>query len=144
MKTNTKTLEFTFERTIPAPPEEVYAAWLNPKIPGNPWHVADKFLLNPKVDGFFYWTFQGTPHYGRFTEMERPDRIQHTWVSPNTLGEESTVTVTFNKKGDGTLMTLVHSNLPDNDKARSHEKGWNYFLNIFPEQFGDASRKQDR
>ena len=144
MKTNMKTLEFTFERTIPAPPEEVYEAWLNPKIPGNPWHVADKFLLDPKVDGFFYWTMKGTSHYGRFTEMERPGRIQHTWVSPSTLGEESTVTVTFQKKGENTLMTLVHSDLPDTDGGRSHEKGWNYFLNIFPEQFGDAAHKQDR
>jgi len=62
-------------------------------------------------------------------------------MSPNTLGQESTVTVTFQKNGENTLMTLVHSDLPDDDKARSHEKGWNYFLNIFPEQFGNASRK---
>jgi uncharacterized protein YndB with AHSA1/START domain len=141
MKKSTKTLEFKFERTIPAPLDEVYDAWLNPKIPGTPWHEADKLILNPKVDGFFYWLIRGTPHYGRFTEIERPGRIQHTWVSPNTLGEESMVTVTFTKQGEDTLMTLVHSGLPDDDKARSHEKGWNYFLGRFSEQFGDASRK---
>ena len=38
--------------------------------------------------------------------------MQHTWVSPNTLGEESTVTLTFQKQGEETLMTLVHSGLP--------------------------------
>ena len=141
MKKSTKTLEFKFERTIPAPLDEVYDAWLNPKIPGTPWHEADKLILNPKVDGFFYWLIRGTPHYGRFTEIERPGRIQHTWVSPSTLGEESMVTVTFTKQGEDTLMTLVHSGLPDDDKARSHEKGWNYFLGRFSEQFGDASRK---
>ena len=118
MKQSTKTLEFKFERTIPASPGEVFDAWLNPKIPGNPWNAADKLMLNPNVDGFFYWTFRGTPHYGRFTEVARPGRIQHTWMSPNTLGEESTVTVTFEKKGEDTLMTLVHSDLPDDDKAR--------------------------
>ena len=141
MKKSTKTLEFKFERTIPAPLDEVYDAWLNPKIPGTPWHEADKLILNPKVDGFFYWLIRGTPHYGRFTEIERPGRIQHTWVSPSTLGEESMVTVTFTKQGEDTLMTLVHSGLPDDDKARSHEKGWNYFLGRFSEQFGDTSRK---
>ena len=132
-----KTLEFKFERTIPAPPDEVFDAWLNPKIPGNPWNAADKLILNPKVDGCFYWTFKstGTPHFGRFTEVARPGRIQHTWMSPNTLGQESTVTLTFEKKGDGTLMTLIHSGLPDDEKARSHEKGWGYFLGMFPEQF---------
>ena len=97
--------------------------------------------MNPKVDDFFYWLFKGTAHYGLFVEVDRPNRIQNTWVSPNTLGLESTVTVTFHKKGEGTVMTLVHSGLPDDDKARSHEKGWNYFLGIFTEKFGDASRK---
>jgi len=98
-------------------------------------------MLNPKVDGFFYWTIRGIPHYGRFTEMERASRIEHTWVSPNTLGEESTVTITFKKRGENTLMTLIHSNLPDSDLAKTHEQGWNYFLGIFPEQFGDASSR---
>ena len=144
MNKSAKTIEFKFERTIPAPPSEVYDAWLNPKIPGNPWNAAEKFMLDPKVDGLFYWTLKGTSHYGRFTEIERPGRIQHTWVSPNTLGEESTVTVTFQRKGEDTLMTLVHSDLPDHELAKGHEKGWNYFLAIFHEQFGNGARKKYR
>jgi uncharacterized protein YndB with AHSA1/START domain len=139
MSKSMKTLQFKFERTIPASPAEVFDGWLNPKIPGNPWNMADKLLLDPKVDGFFYWAVKGTPHYGRFTEMERPARIEHTWMSPNTLGEESMVTVTFQKKGDETLMTLMHSGLPDTEGGRGHEAGWNYFLNTFPEQFGPGS-----
>ena len=144
MAKTTKTLEFTFERTIPAPPSEVFDAWLNPKIPGNPWNAAEKFILDPKVDGLFYWTLKGTPHYGRFTEIERPGRMRHTWVSPKTLGQESIVTLTFEKQGEGTLMTLVHSDLPDHDLARGHEKGWNHFLETYREQFGNGSRKEYR
>jgi uncharacterized protein YndB with AHSA1/START domain len=136
----TKSIEIKVERTIPASPGEVFDAWLNPKIPGTPWHESDKLILNPKVDGFFYWLIRGTAHYGRFVEMERPDRMRHTWMSRNTLGEESIVTVTFKKQGGDTLMTLVHSGLPDTDEGRSHENGWNYFLDIFPKQFGDALR----
>jgi len=141
MENSKKTLEFKFERTIPAPPDEVFGGWLDPKIPGNPWNMAEKLLLNPKVDGFFYWLVKGNSHYGRFTEMERPSRIQHTWMSRSTLGEETRVTLSFKKQGEGTLMTLVHSDLPDTDGGRGHEKGWNYFLNIFPEQFGNDSRR---
>jgi uncharacterized protein YndB with AHSA1/START domain len=137
----TKTIEIRVERTIPAPCAEVFDAWLNPKIPGNPWNAAEKFMLAPKVDGLFYWTLKGTSHYGRFTKVERPERIEHTWVSPNTLGEESTVTVSFKKQGEGTLMTLVHSGLPDTDRGRTHENGWNYFLGIFHKQFGNGSRR---
>jgi uncharacterized protein YndB with AHSA1/START domain len=142
MKASTKTLEFRFERTIPAPAGEVFDAWLNPKVPGNPWNAADKVIFNPKVDGLFYWALRGTAHYGCFTAVERPERIRHTWVSPNTLGEESIVTLTFKKQGQDTLMTLVHSDLPDTDAGRGHEKGWNYFLGMFTEQFGNGSRKR--
>jgi hypothetical protein len=63
-------------------------------------------------------------------------------MSPNTLGQESIVTLTFKKQGEVTLMTLVHSELPDHELARGHEKGWNYFLQIFHEQFGSGSRKK--
>ena len=142
MKKLAKTLEFKFERTIPAPATEVYDAWLDPKIPGNLWNFADKLILNPKVDGVYYVFAGETPHYGRFTQADRPARLQHTWVSPHTLGQESLVTVTFKKQGDETLMTLVHSDLPDTDGGRRHEDGWNYFLNIFPDQFGKKSSKK--
>ena len=135
MTTETKTIEVKVERTIQASPAEVFEAWLDPKVPGNPWSMAEKLLLNPVVDGLFYWKISGTPHYGRFTEVGRPGRIQHTWVSPNTLGLESMVTVTFTQQGKETLMTLVHSGLPDTDAGRGHEKGWNFFMGNFHEKF---------
>ena len=134
-----KTIEVRVERSLPASPGEAFDAWLNPKIPGNPWNMADKLLLNPTVDGFFFWAIKGTPHYGRFIAVQRPSRIEHTWMSPNTSGLESTVTLTFEEKGKHTLMTLVHSGLPDTDGGRSHNKGWNFFLDGFLGQFTEGS-----
>jgi uncharacterized protein YndB with AHSA1/START domain len=142
MNRSAKTIEVKVERTIPAPAGEVFDAWLDPKVPGNPWNMAEKLLLNPQVDGFFYWLVHGTSHYGRFTEVERPHRLQHTWMSRGTSGEESTVTVTFQKKGENTLMTLVHSGLPDTDGGRGHEKGWNFFLDRFAQKFAAGARKE--
>ena len=142
MENSNQTLEFRFERTIPAPLAKVFDGWLDPKVPGNPWNAAEKFLLDAKVDGLFFWTLNGTSHYGRFMVFERPIRIQHTWVSPKTLGKESTVTVTFKQQGEDTLMTLVHSGIPDTDEGKGHEKGWNYFLDMFPKQFRNSSRKE--
>jgi uncharacterized protein YndB with AHSA1/START domain len=139
MMNNAKTIEFKVQRTIPTSAGEAFDAWLNPKIPGNPWNAAEKLLLDPKVDGFFYWAVRGTPHYGRFTQVERPARIEHTWMSPNTSGLESTVTVTFEEKAEDTLMTLVHSGLPDTNGGRSHDKGWNYFLDGFLEHLAKKS-----
>ena len=54
------------------------------------------------------------------------------------------MTATFKKQGKDTLMTLVHSGLPDTDGGGGREKGWNYFLEILREQFGDGSRKNYR
>jgi uncharacterized protein YndB with AHSA1/START domain len=142
MNESPKTIQFKFERMIPAPTGEVFDAWLNPKVPGTTWHEADKLLLNPKVDGFFYWLIRGNAHYGRFTEVQRPARLQHTWMSRSTLGEESTVTVTFQQHGEGTLMTLVHSGIPDSDPGRGHEQGWNYFLGKFTEELGGAAHQR--
>ena len=48
------------------------------------------------------------------------------------------MTVTFKGKGEATVMTLVHSGLPDTDGGRSHEKGWNFFLDGFQSQLAKS------
>ena len=81
MSESKKTLEFKFERKIPAPINEVFDSWLDPKVPGTTWNAAEKFVMDAKVDGLFYWLLKGTSHYGRFTEFSRPNRLEHTWMS---------------------------------------------------------------
>jgi len=143
MTTSTKTVEIKVARTIPAPPGEVFDAWLDPKIPGTPWHEHVKLIVDPKVDGLWYWlALRGTAHYGRFIEIDRPGRIQHTWVSRNTLGEESIVRVTFERKGEDTLLTLLHSGLPNDDMAKAHEKGWNSIFDKFSNIFASGSQRR--
>jgi len=138
MNDTVKKISVKVERIIPAAPGEVFDAWLNPTIKGTPWQMNDKLIFDPKIDGLWYWLIGGTAHYGRFTTLDRPGKIQHTWVSPYTLGEESTVTVTFAIQGDETVMTLVHSDLPDTEGGRGHEEGWNSFFEVFAKQFGNA------
>jgi uncharacterized protein YndB with AHSA1/START domain len=132
MTTDLRTLDLTIERMIPASPSEVFDAWLDPTHPGSPWHTAVKLIFNPAVDGLFYW---GTPtdggekpHYGRFTVVERPRKIEHTWMSPHTRGLESIVTLTFEPSGEETRVTLRHAKLPDDELARGHEGGWAHLL----------------
>jgi uncharacterized protein YndB with AHSA1/START domain len=136
MTTLAETVEISVERTIPATPAEVFDAWLDPTVPGAFGHENEQLIVDLKKDGLWYWRSRGgTPHYGRFIEIARPGRIQHTWMSPNTLGKESIVTVTFQKKESGTLMTILHSGLPSAEMAAAHEKGWNYILDGFSNSF---------
>ena len=142
MTTPTKTADIKVERTIPAPPSDVFDAWLDPTIPGTPWHDNEKLIVNPQVDGLWYWrSLGGTPHYGRFMEIDRPGLIRHSWMSPNTLGQESIVTVTFEQKGDGTLLTVRHSGLPNEGTATAHEKGWISISDRLSHIFAGGSRR---
>lgn len=137
--TSAKTMEITVERTIPATPAEVFDAWLDPAVPGAFGHENEQLIVDLKPDGLWYWRSRGgTPHYGRFLEIARPARIQHSWMSPNTLGKESIVTVTFRMKESGTLMTIQHSGLPNPEMAAAHEKGWNSILDRFSSSFADG------
>jgi uncharacterized protein YndB with AHSA1/START domain len=147
MTTTTRTVEITVQRTIPAPPSEVFDAWLDPAVPGTLWHGHKKVIFNPEIDALWYLLSlthrrEGTPHYGRFIEIDRPSRLQHSWMSRNTLGEETTVTVSFQKEGEGTLMTILHSGLPKADMATAHEKGWNSILDKFSKTFVSGSHRR--
>src|SRR5229473_2059351 len=55
--------------------------------------------LNAVVDGLFYLAVKHEertwPHYGRFLQVDRPRRVEYTWMSEATKGAESIVTVTM-------------------------------------------------
>lgn len=138
--TRQKTIELTLTRSIPASPEEVYSVWIDPKSPGSPWFGAAKAIVQPSVDGLFYHLvqFEGHDwaHYGRFVTLERSSRIEHTWVSEATRGLESRVSLTFEPQAGGTLVTLRHENLPDDDMGRRHGDGWGFVLDMIAQRFG--------
>jgi uncharacterized protein YndB with AHSA1/START domain len=140
MKSETKTIDLEVTRSIPASPTEVFDGRLDPKCPGTPWSEAAELVLDPKAGALFYYLFINEaggrkPHYGRFTIVDRPSKVQYTWMSLHTHGLESLVTVTFQKKGADTFLTLRHENLPDDEYGRGHEKGWGYLVSRFAERF---------
>jgi len=126
--------DLTVTRTIPAPAERVFDVWIDPKSPGGPWFGAARVILNPVVDGLFYLAaeHQGRtwPHYGRFLQIDRPRRIEYTWMSEGTKGAESVVTLTFEPRGDETEVTLRHSGVPDDETGRKHKDGWAWILDM--------------
>lgn len=137
-----KTTDITVSRTIPAPAANVFDAWIDPKIPGGPWFGAKRVILNPVVDGLFYNAVEHEgrtwPHYGRFVRVERPNLLEHTWVSEATKGMESVVTLTLQPDGEGTRVTLHHSGVPDDELGRQHEEGWTMILSMLAEALAQA------
>lgn len=126
--------DVTVARTIPALAEEVFDLWMDPKRPGGPWFGAERLILNPVVDGLFYLAVKHEariwPHYGRFLQIDRPRRIEHTWMSEGTKGAESIVTVTIEPRGDNTEVTLHHAGIQDDETGPQHKDGWNWLLSM--------------
>ena len=137
-----KTMELNINRSIAATPAEVYDAWLDPNSPVNPFNGAKKVVFDPRVGALYHFThMQGEverPHYGRFEELQRGARIRMTWMSNHTRGLESIVTVTFKAKGEDTLLTLKHANLPDDDMGAAHDEGWKHFMGLLEQRFATA------
>jgi len=135
-----KLIDITVTRAIPAPVEKVFDVWMDPKSPGGQWFGVERVILNPVVDGLFYFAVKHEgrtwPHYGRFIVIERPRRVEYTWVSEATQGVETVVAVTFEPRGDQTEATLRHSGVPDDEMGRRHKEGWTWVLSMLAERFG--------
>jgi uncharacterized protein YndB with AHSA1/START domain len=114
------TIEFTVSAVIPASPQNVYDAWLDSdghtKMTGSPAHatanVGDSF---DAWDGYIS---------GRNLELDPGRRIIQSWRGSTykDSDDDSQIEVTFEPVDGGTKVTLIHSNVPD-DQA-SHQPGW--------------------
>jgi uncharacterized protein YndB with AHSA1/START domain len=132
-------IEISVSRAIPASPGEVFDVWLDRNSPGGPWFGTERVIINPVVDGLFYHSVRhegrSWAHYGRFVRLDKPRIIEHTWVSEATRGIESTVTVTLEPRGNESLLTLRHWNLPDDAMGRRHKDGWTFVVGAISERF---------
>jgi uncharacterized protein YndB with AHSA1/START domain len=98
-----KLTDITVTRTILGPAEKIFDVWMDPKSPGGPWFGADRVIVNPVVDGLFYLAVKHEgrtwPHFGRFITIERPRRVEYTWMSEATKGSNRSSSLRSNQKG---------------------------------------------
>lgn len=69
---------------------------------------------------------------GEFVEITPPTRLVFTfgWEGDdNPIGAGSTtVSYDLEPDGDGTMLTLTHTGLPDEEAARMHAMGWDHYM----------------
>jgi len=114
------------ERTMRGSASELYRAWTEGfdrwfAVPGTV--VMDACVGRP----FYFETeFEGAhhPHYGRFVTLEPPRRLALTWVTTETGGAETVVTVELTELRAGCLLRLSHSGFLDEPARRRHEEAW--------------------
>jgi len=124
-------------KTIHAPIEKVFDAWLNPEM-------LSKFILpmpgmpHPQIEtdacegGNFTIIMQvgddKIPHTGKYVEISRPNKLIFTWESPFSI-DGSTVTLELSDLGENkTSIHLTHIKFPDEESRVNHEGGWENIL----------------
>ena len=124
-----RTATVTREVRIAATPETIFAFFTDP-VKLMRWKgVAASLDATPGGE----FRVDVTPRdvvVGEYVEVDPPKRIVFTWgwegsaeVPPGT----STVEITLTPDGDETVVTLVHSGIPE-PAAPVHAQGWDHFL----------------
>lgn len=125
------------KKTIRAPIEKVFDAWLNPQtlaqfilpMPGMPKPEVE---TDAREGGHFTIIMQvgddKIPHTGKYLEIDRPNKIVFTWESPFSP-EGSTVTLDFSVvEQNATNVNLAHVKFIDEESRANHEGGWTNIL----------------
>jgi len=127
------TPSLTIKRRLNASAAEVYEAWTDPELllrwfgPENV--VAQEAQIDPRVDGAYRVVMiedNGERHEvsGRYLEVVENEKLVFSWSWVTTPERVSRVTVTFKQDADGTILTLLHEKLFDDQAVRGHTHGW--------------------
>lgn len=108
--------------TLPASPERIYTAWLSSG--GHSAMTGTVSASEPIVNGQF--SSREGYIYGHYLVLEENRRIVMAWRSSQfpLQAPHSRVDVTLQASPEGTLLSLVHSNIPDG-QSRIYRRGWN-------------------
>ena len=126
----------TVKRRFKAPPAKVFAAFTDPEKvkhwmgPGEMKAVLAEGEV--RIGGRYRWVMQSPAGQqmevsGVYREIVPNEKLVFTWawkVAPPDTSHESLVTVLLKPDGEGTLFTLTHENLYDEDSRNGHERGW--------------------
>lgn len=136
----------TLVRRIKAPPARVWAAITQPELMLQWWGPDAGPTLSVVADvrpgGRFSVVFRllnGDEHNptGTYREVIPERKLVFTWDLPEAQEPESLVTFQLEPFDGGTVLTLTHEHLPDEETRKSHEAGWNGLLDKLPAFLGD-------
>jgi activator of HSP90 ATPase len=109
---------------IPATPDEVYDAFMDPKKHSE--FTGSKATVSPRVGGKF--TAWDGYISGRNLELEKGKKIVQEWVTSEWPQDypPSRLELTFKDVGGNTELTMLHSDIPA-EQANELAEGWTDF-----------------
>ncbi len=115
---------FTLSGIVPATASEIYEAWLSTK--GHAAMTGSPTQMDGKVGGKFS-AWDGYI-FGTILELKPDRRIVQAWRTSEFPDEapDSRLEILLEEVEGGTKVTLIHSDLPDN-QAGSYLQGWEDF-----------------
>ncbi len=129
-------LSLTTSRTINAPAERVFNAWLDPAMlarfmtPG-PGMTVPKAEADPTEGGRFAIVMKAgddeIPHAGTYLKINPHSQLVFTWESPFSV-DGSTVTLDLSEVDGGTEVTLTHVKFASEETRDNHLGGWGAIL----------------
>lgn len=139
-------LTLRIERTIRAPRERVYNAWVDPEEMKK-WSAPETLTIpegsqDLRVGGKFHAVMvepNGTKHVvmGQYREVTPPSRLvyTHAWLKDNGASNETTpetiVTVEFFDENDATRVVLTQIGFTNAGARDGHVGGWTSAFNNF-------------
>ena len=122
-------MSYTKSTVLPVTPDEAFALITEPERLRR-WQTVSA-VVDLRAGGTYRWTV--TPGHvvaGTFREVEPGRRIVFGWGwedNPDLPYDGSTVTVTVEPAEGGSLVTLVHEGLTE-QQAKSHAEGWDHYF----------------
>lgn len=142
------TNELVITQQVPAPPTEVYAAWLSPEGLSRWWWVDiddTTYSVDGRVGGDYLVASEsaGMGVRGTFTGLEEPTLIEMTWtwLEDGQPGPEESVRVDLAPQDGGTLVTVTHQ-VAEAAGVESYRQGWTYVLGNLGRLKGAAAGAQ--
>ena len=115
---------------INAAPADVFSYFVDPALYVR-WQGTSADL-EPRPGGRFrVFVEAGQVAAGEYVAIEPPRRVVFTWGwegNPLIPAGSSTVEITLEAAGAGTLVRLRHTGLPDQAAVDIHSEGWNLYL----------------
>jgi uncharacterized protein YndB with AHSA1/START domain len=137
-------LSVNLTKTIQAPIEKVFAAWLDPAtltrfiLPG-PDMPQPEVENDAREGGRFTIVMhvgeEKIPHSGSYLTIDRPNKLVFSWESPYST-DDSQVSLIFTQvDADATNIELTHVRFINEEARSNHEGGWTNILDKLTEVF---------